>query len=800
MNNNLPYSEEYQKAARAVVAEGAVLLKNDGVLPIKAGTKIAMFGRTQYEYVKAGTGSGGLVNCAYVTGIRDAFEADPRYTLDPELDTVYRTWLKDHPFDKGHGWATEPWFQVEMPLEDSLVEAAAAKNDMAVVIIGRLAGEDKDNRYKEGSYLLTKAETDMVAKVTKAFEKVVVLLNVGAVIDMNWVKEYDPSAVMYVWQGGQEGGNGVLDVLSGDVNPCGKLSDTITTRIVDIPSTMNYGGIRRNFYEEDIYVGYRYFETFAQDKVVYPFGFGLSYTEFDIRVKSVKEEDGNVVIRGCVRNIGKTAGKEVVEVYVGAPMGKMGKPARALCGFEKTGVIEPGCEEAFEIVIPWYACASYDDGGVTGHKSAYVLEAGEYIFYVGSDVRSAMEGGCIVKELTVVEQLQSRMAPSQEFRRFKATYTGMVKEDTPLADYDKEARRKAGIPAEIPQTGDKGWKLADVKEGRVSMDDFIAQLSDEDLMAIVRGEGPQSVKVTPACIGSFGGVTAQLKEFGIPIACVADGPSGIRRDNGAISVQLPNGVCISCTWNKKLIHDLYIYEGRELHDKQIESLLGPGMNIHRNPLNGRNFEYFSEDPFLAGKLAAAQLNGMHEGGATGTIKHFCCNSQEADRFTSEAVLSERALREIYLKQFEIAIREGNGDLVMTSYNPVNDFWTASAYDLCTGILREEWGFKGVVMTDWWALGNFYGEEGIRANTAAYVMAQNDLYMLMSNAEANDGEDNSAECLEKGIVTRAEFQRCAKNICSFLLTTQCMRRMMGVVEESVPDIFANPVDESYMQLI
>lgn len=800
MNNNLPYSAEYQKAARAVVAEGSVLVKNDGALPIPAGTKIAMFGRTQYEYVKAGTGSGGLVNCAYVTGIRDAFEADPRYTLDAKLDEVYRTWLKDHPFDKGHGWATEPWFQVEMPLEESLVKEAAAENDMAIVIIGRLAGEDKDNRYKEGSYLLTAAETAMIEVVTKNFEKVVVLLNVGAVIDMNWMEKYDPSAVMYVWQGGQEGGNGVLDVLSGDVNPCGKLSDTITTRIVDIPSTMNYGGIRRNFYEEDIYVGYRYFETFAQDKVVYPFGFGLSYTEFDICVASVNEEDGNVVIRGCVKNIGKTAGKEVVQVYVGAPMGKMGKPARVLCGFTKTGVIEPGTSEDYEIVIPWYACASYDDGGVTGHKAAYVLEAGEYIFYVGSDVRSAMEGGCIEKELTVVEQLKSRMAPSQEFRRFKATYTGLVKEEVPLADYDKEARRKAELPTEIPQTDDMGYKLADVKESKVSMEAFIAQLTDEDLMAIVRGEGPGSTKVTASCIGSFGGVTPRLEAFGIPIACVSDGPSGIRRDNGAISVQLPNGVCQACTWNKELIHELYIYEGRELHDKQIESLLGPGMNIHRNPLNGRNFEYFSEDPFLAGKLAAEQLNGMHKGGATGTIKHFCCNSQEADRFTCEAVLSERALREIYLKQFEIAIREGNGDLVMTSYNPVNDYWTASNYDLCTGILREEWGFKGVVMTDWWALGNFYGEEGIRANTAAYVMAQNDVYMLMPNSEKNDGGDNSEECLKSGVVSRAEYQRCAKNICEFLLTTQCMRRMMGVVEESVPDIFAKPVDESYMQLV
>ena len=799
MKNNLPYADAYKKAARQVIAEGAVMLKNDrNALPLPEGTKVAMFGRIQYNYVKSGTGSGGLVNTAYVTSIHDAFAEDPRYILNAELDGTYKEWLKDHPFDNGHGWATEPWFQAEMPLSDELVAKTAAESDVAIIIIGRLAGEERDNRYKAGSYLLTDAEEDMMKKVTKAFEKTIVLLNVGAVIDMSWVQKYDPAAVFYLWQGGQEGGNGALDVLSGDVNPCGKLVDTIVTRIVDIPSTMAFGGIRRNFYEEDIYVGYRYFETFRPDCVVYPFGFGLSYTTFKISVSAVKDEGDHVKVTGKVKNTGAVAGKEVVEVYVGAPCGKLGKAARVLCGFTKTGVIEPGAEGSYEIEIPWYAVSSYDDSGVTGARFAYVLEAGEYIFYVGSDVRSAQEGGMIEKEFTVVEQLRSNMAPSQAFRRMKNENGELVWEDTPLVTYEKEARRISERPAEIPFTGDKGYKLADVKNGTVSMDDFIAQLTDAELAEIVRGEGPGSDKVTPACIGSFGGVTKNLEKYGIPIACVSDGPSGIRRDNGAISFLLPNGACIASTWNKELVKELYVYEGKELHDKKIESLLGPGMNIHRNPLNGRNFEYFSEDPFIAGKMAAAQLNGMHEGGATGTIKHFCCNNQETDRFTSESVVSERCIREIYLKQFEIAIKEGNGDLIMTSYNPVNDFWTASSYELCTGILRDEWGFKGVVMSDWWAYGNFYKEEGYLGNIAAEVMAQNDVFMLTMNP-GNPDEDNSLAELATGRVTRGEYQRCAKNICAFLLTTQCMRRSMGIEEDFVEDQFTTAIDQSYLQI-
>ncbi|UOK61340.1 hypothetical protein MT997_22655 [Paenibacillus sp. OVF10] len=244
------------------------------------------------------------------------------------------------------------------------------------------------------------------------------------------------------------------------------------------------------------------------------------------------------------------------------------------------------------------------------------------------------------------------------------------------------------------------------------MEDYIAQLSDEDLCCIVRGEGMSSPKVTPGTAGAFGGVTKRLEAFGIPLACSADGPSGIRMDCGNTAFSMPNGTCLGCTFNEALLRELYAYAGLELRKNHVDTLLGPGMNIHRNPLNGRNFEYFSEDPFLTGRMVVAQLHGMNPYDVTGTIKHFACNSQEAHRNTVEAVVSERALREIYLRGFEIAVKEGNAISVMTSYNPINGFWSASNYDLTTTILRGQWGFRGIVMTDWWAKGNDEGEEGV----------------------------------------------------------------------------------------
>ncbi len=773
--------------ARRAIAEGVVLLENDNVLPLKEGTNIALFGRSQYNYYKSGTGSGGMVNTKYVIGVKEALEADDRFVLNAELKGIYDEWIKDNPFDAGIGWAAEPWFQKEMPIKEELAKKAAEVSDVAIILIGRTAGEDQDNSNSKGSYLLTDDECEMLKNVTAAFDKTIVLINAGNIIDMNWVAEYKPGAVAYIWQGGQEGGNGVIDVISGDVTPSGHLADTIAKNIDNYPSTANFGDKHVNIQQEDIYVGYRYFETFAKDEVLYPFGFGLSYTTFDIKGVGFDVNEAGVTVKAQVENTGAVAGKQVVQVYLSKPQGKLGNPARVLVGFDKTRKLEPGEKEILTIEIPAYYLASFDDSGITGHKDAYVMENGEYTFYVGDSVRTdTVVGAYSLDNTIVIDQLTEALAPVREFDRMRAIeQDGVLKvsyEKAPVATVLPSEHRLAELPEEIAYTGDKGYKLIDVKNGKCTMKEFIAQLSKEDLMAIVRGEGMSSPKVTSGTGGAFGGVTDELLEYGVPVACCSDGPSGIRMDSGKKAFAMPNGACLASGWNLKLQEELYQWEGLELRKNKIDVLLGPGMNLHRNPLNGRNFEYFSEDPLLTGKCAAAQLNGMHKYDVTGTIKHFAMNTQESSRHFAEHVASARAIREIYLKGFEIAVKEGNAHAVMTTYGPINGMYTSSNYDLVTKVLREEWGFDGIVMTDWWAKGNNPGEKGDASNMAAIVRAQNDLYMVTNNAGANTNADNSKEELEKGTVTLAEYQRCAANICGFIMNKPVFFRYIGENDE------------------
>ena len=667
----------------------------------------------------------------------------------------------------------------------------------AIVVIGRTAGEDRDAKAEKGSYFLTDTEEDMLAKVCAAFEKVAVLLNIGSVMDMEWVERYAPQAVLCVWQGGMEGGHGAADVLMGRVNPCGKLPDTIAHSIDDYPSTRNFGGDTTDNYEEDIYVGYRYFETFAKDKVLYPFGFGLSYTKFSIENISVErgsaeqEEDcSRIKVSLTVRNTGDTAGREVVQVYLRPPQGKLGKPLRSLAAFAKTNVLEPGGTQEIELMIPDHTLASYDDSGATGHRSCWVMEPGKYEFYVGGDVRSASLAGWIdIDELKVIERCQEAAAPEKAFRRMKPadaekgltlTWEEVPVRSGPMREHICCEYR------EIPYTGDQGIRIGDVYDGKADLETFIAQISDEGLCCLVKGEGMSSPKVTPGTAAAFGGLTEELRELGIPCGCCADGPSGIRMDCGAPAFSLPGGVCLASTFDEELLEELYAMEGLELRQNRIDLLLGPGMNIHRNPLNGRNFEYFSEDPLLTGKMASAQLRGMSRYGTTGVLKHFAANNQEHNRRKYNSVVSERALREIYLKGFEIAVKEGGARAVMTTYGAVNGIWTAGNYDLNTKILRDEWGFDGLVMTDWWAEMNDEGQEPSIQNLAAMVRAQNDIFMVVPDTEKHMG--NLKERLEAGTLTRAELQRSVANILGALLKAPAMERILERISDEEQEAY------------
>ncbi|MDP4091184.1 MAG: glycoside hydrolase family 3 C-terminal domain-containing protein, partial [Bacillota bacterium] len=753
--------DKYAALARQASAEGCVLLRNENkALPIKKGEKVSVFGRIQFHYFKSGTGSGGLVNTRYVTGILDSLKMYDEISLNQELLEVYEGWIKDNPFEHGAGWAQEPWYQEEMPVSEELAEKAAKKSDIAVIILGRTAGEDRDNSATAGSYYLTETEEKMIAAVCGAFKRVAVVLNVGNIIDMRWVDTYKPQAVLYGWQGGMEGGNGVVDVLVGRVNPCGRLTDTIAYEIEDYPSMEGFGNKDALIYKEDIYVGYRYFETAAKDRVMYPFGYGLSYTEFETNIISFDAAKDDITVQVKVINIGSAEGKEVVQLYAGSPSGLLGKPARTLVAFAKTNVLMPGESQILTLSFSKRQLASYDDSGITGNKSCYVLEAGEYVIYSGSNVRSAASAGNFtVDNLQVTEELSEACAPVKAFKRLKAADDGtMTEEIVPLRTADLYERIAANRPEVLSYTGDKGIKLQDVYEKKVTLEEFVAQLSDEDLACLVRGEGMSSPRVTPGTASAFGGVSDSLCGFGIPAGCCADGPSGIRMDCGTNAFSLPNGTALACSFNTELVGQLFEMVGQELYKNRVDTLLGPGMNIHRTPLNGRNFEYFSEDPLVTGKMAAAQLRAMSRYKVTGTIKHFACNNQEFHRHDVDSIVSERALREIYLKGFEIAVKEGGAYSIMTTYGSLNGLWTAGNYDLNTTILRREWGFDGIVMTDWWAKINDEGVQGTRENTTAMVRAQNDLYMVCGSPAENSNKDNTMKGLADGIITRGELQR------------------------------------------
>ena len=814
--------KKYQEKATQAIAEGVVLLENkNGALPLDAAKQIAVFGRIQLDYYKSGTGSGGMVNVSHVINIPEGLELRGA-KLDQELRKLYEDWTAEHPFEKGVSWGGEPWCQEEMPLSEELVKAAAERCETALIVIGRTAGEEMDNSYREGSYLLTAGEKDMLRITRNCFKKTVVLLNVASIIDMGFVDEFAPDAVLYAWQGGMMGGLGTADVLLGNTAPSGKLTDTIAYRIEDYPSHANFGDQDRDYYCEDVYVGYRYFETFAKDQVRYPFGYGLSYTEFEYgnarlecgdvlsandgeRAKACQQtypQDAKADQKACfrdakvlveVKNVGKVSGKEVVQVYCEAPQGKLGKPAKVLCGFAKTKLLAPGESELVCVEIDLESMASFDDTGVTGHPYAFVLEAGEYRFHVGRNVRETIAPlTAALGKTVVVLEAQSALAPVLPFERMVNKNGVCAYEAAPCAKTweskgengipagvwrEMEAeRRLADMPGEIAYTGNLGIKLADVALGKKSLEEFIAQLSDEDLACIIRGEGMGSPKVTAGTAAAFGGVSPHLAEFGIPCACCSDGPSGMRLDCGTKAFSLPGGTMLACTWNRELLTELFAHTGLEMTANHVECLLGPGMNIHRHPLNGRNFEYFSEDPYLTGEIAAAQLKGLHETGVTGTIKHFCGNNQETRRHFLDSVISERALREIYLRGFEIAVKKGGAYTVMTTYGSVNGLWTAGSYDLTTTILRKEWGFEGLAMTDWWANINRRGQEPDKRDFAAMAMAQNDVYMVCSDGEKHD--DNTLESLKKGEVKRAELQRNAANVLRVVLRSNAMKRLLG----------------------
>lgn len=742
------YAEGFPELIRRAGAEACVLLKNDGMLPLKKDEETAVFGRCQLDWFYVGYGSGGDVHPAWRVNLMEGLKnAGQRYNT--ALAKTYAAWCAENPVDQGW-WGHWPFSYPEMELDETMVRNAAKTAGTALVVIGRAAGEDRENMLEKGSYYLTEDERAMLDLVTEHFKRVAVLMNVGSIMDMAWTEDYGAriSAVLYVWQGGMESGNAAADILCGKTSPSGRLSDTIARYYVDYPSRKNFGGRDYNNYAEGIFVGYRHFDRFAPKSVLFPFGFGLSYTSFKTVGEDFAHRGGMLTVTARVTNTGSMPGKEVVQLWCSAPVGALDKPKRVLCAFAKTSELYPGDSETVTLRCTDQDFASYDES-----RHAFILEAGQYRFSVGE----------------------------QELGSFRVPEDRIVRSCRPLKLLSDRLRQVilTELPAPVRAAPAPGT-LDDVAAGKLSLEAFVTGLSPEELEALSRGEGMMNVPLgVPGNAGGFGGVTEGLREKGIDEIITADGPAGLRLQR--FTCLMPIGTALACTWNTALVEALHQKLGEEMTHYGVDVQLGPGMNLHRNPLCGRNFEYYSEDPLLTGKIAAAAVRGVQSRGHASCPKHFACNNQETRRNQNDSRLSERALREIYLRGFEICVREAKPLTIMTSYNKINGVYAHYSYELATTVLRGDWGFEGVVITDWWMQHAVSPEFPALRDNAYRVRAGVDV-LMPGNWKKTDKRCHSDGTLLETLgrsegITLAELQRTAMRV---------LRLVLRLKKGSVPD--------------
>ena len=763
----------FENYCRESVPEGIVLLETDGTLPLRKNDKVAVFGRAQFEYQKSGSGSGGLVCCPYVTNITD--ELDKRVEVDKEIFEYYKNFIKENPFDKGNGWLYAKC-QKQPILSDELIAKVAQRNDKAIYILCRVVGEGGDCEVKKGDWYLSEDEEQNLAVLRKYFPNLIVLINTGNIMDMSWVKKYDIKTLAYIWQGGQEGGIGTVDALMGDVPPSGRLADTIAKHIDCYPSTTCFGNETKNVHVEDIYVGYRYFETFKQEDVLYPFGYGLNYTSFTQELIKAQKDKDTVWLQIKVENVGNEKGKDVVQIYYQAPQGVLGNPKRQLIAFRKTKMLNPKEQEIIELNVSINDMASYDDSGKSGFPFAYVLEQGDYKIFYGQNVREtslALEFS--LSETLLVKQCVQALAPREDFERIVFQNDKMLKEFAPKAKYSMLERIKGSLVKEIPFTGNKGILLKDVADKKATLEEFIAQADLDMLRHIVHGEGMCSEKAPIDGTASvMGGITQAWSKLGVPIVTSCDGPSGLRLTNAVPATCIPSATMIAAAWAPEVFENVFSCLAEEMLKYHVDVLLAPGMNIHRNPLGGRNFEYFSEDPVITGTCAKMIAKKLSEKGVYCTLKHFACNSQESGRRLEDEVISERAIREIYLKGFEIAVKSGYAQSIMSSYNRINGVSSCSNYDLITTILRDEWGYEGFVMTDWWPMiDDLENNTAKNDNISSMIKAQNDIYKVVPSALSH--VDDIEESLNNANLPVGALQLCVKNLLTFILKSHAFTR-------------------------
>lgn len=763
MSSAKPVAELREFSLRAA-EEGAVLLKNEhDALPFDESTKIALFGRMQHCYLKGGTGSGNN-NCGRVASVCDALTtmgAD----VDRVISGIYELFATENPYDNGTGWH-HPHSQKELVVSEAVVAEAAKRCDAAVYFISRTAGEDKDQAAEKGSYYFSDDEMQMLKLLRAHFGRVVLLLNTCGVVELTEAEKYC-DAILCLWQAGMDGGTAAAALLMGWASPSGRLPDTFARTLDGYPA-YNYGSDTDVFYSEDRYVGYRYFSTFAPEKVLYPFGHGLSYTEFQTTFASAEHSESGITLHFDVKNVGKRAGKEVVQVYL-SYLGEHDMPHRILAGLAKTEILQPGKSKEINVFVDYRNITLYDDinGGYYLPKGIYALSVGDSLS--GDEVYRFEYDGMFIKDEPCCLQ-------EKPFDRL--TTKGFAP-----APITSNGRTKCEIPKEMPHI-EKHFTLTDVHEGICTVDQFVASLSDTELACLTRGEGMSSPKGTPGSASVFGGITEALFDRDIPIVNTTDGPAGVRLSSNVVATALPSGTTLAATFNCELVKQLYEFEGYEVIAYDCDVLLAPGVNIHRSPLCGRNFEYYSEDPLLAGLMASAACIGLNKAGAKAVVKHYMANSQEHCRYTSSSVISERAIREIYARPFEIAVREGKASAIMTSYNRIGGRWAASNEPMAV-LLRDRFGFDGLVMTDWWAkLGGCEDPENV-TDFRSLIKAQNDIYMVLPDALTHD--DNIMQSLSDGSLTRGELQRSAKHIISFVLETMAFAKQVKYGKQKADDI-------------
>ncbi|MBO7663870.1 MAG: glycoside hydrolase family 3 protein [Clostridia bacterium] len=774
--------KEHIALSRRAAREGMVLLKNeDSALPLRKGCRIALFGKASVDYVKGGGGSGD-VTVPYIRNLCDGFEEIlGKEALYPGTVKYYREYVAAQ---YAAGWV--PGMVAEPPVPEEYLREARAFTDTAVISISRFSGEGWDRKsqrakierkepvtgdavsmsdvlFERGDFYLSDAERRMVDTVSSTFENTIVVLNAGGMVETACFRD-NPRirALLMAFQGGMEGGCAAAELLTGAFSPCGKLTDTYAADLEDYPGCADfYDSEDYVNYSEDIYVGYRYFETIpgARDRVVYPFGFGLSYTRFSLSQEEIRLSDEEAEARVTVTNEGGFPGREVVQVYYSAPQGKLGKPARELAGYRKTRLLLPGETETVIIRFPLSRMASYDDLGKV-RKSAWILEAGQYRFFIGTSVRDGKETAETwnLPEDRIVKQLVSRMAPTCLEKRMRAdgswealpTSSCNDFRATVLAPMTHDELHASPEVRAVPRLANfgrgTGMKLQDVADGKISLEDFVAALPTEDLAHLLGGQPNTGLANT------YG--YGNNPVYGIPNIMTADGPAGIRFHPGlgVTTTAFPCATLLASTWDPQICCEVGAAAALEAKENNIMVWLAPGVNIHRNPLCGRNFEYFSEDPLLTGKQAAGMIRGIQSQRIAATPKHFALNNKETNRRNCDSRASERAIREIYLKQFEILVKESHPWSIMSSYNIINGHRASENKDLLTGILREEWGFDGMVTTDWWTFGEHYKE----------TAAGNDMKM------ATGFPDRLLEAMEKGVLTREDMEKAAENILRLIL--------------------------------